>query len=513
MASTQTRRKFQLVSWSGAALVLGIIAAGNFAISIFPVRIDTSAEQSYSISPATKQLLSKLEDRLVVRIAFSKDLPPVYKLNQRYVSDLLFEYQRASHGKIRVEYLDPSQSPKARERALSLGIIPVQLDVMERDRREVAEKFMGLSFSYGDKSDAIPFVQDVQSLEYEISVRIRKLIDPTKPVVALLMNGNALTLDSRSLDALAEPLREIYDVRVGDATDPIPENVKAVWWIAPSTPSAPAVQKNLNAYLARGGSVGVMVDQYDVNVSQFRAIPNSNGLEGLLDSWGLSIEKGFVVDPQCDRIQIRARQGSMQMVNVVDFPYFPVITAIDREHPATHAIDSFTMPFLSPVRIKGALPGLTYAPVAQTSPASYLDRRLFSLNPLEEPRRDPDAPAGPFNAAVVVQGKFNGGEKPGRLVVFGTSRLIRSEYPARQTNYALALNFVDWLSQDDLLVQIRARGFEKRPLRKLPDVVRVLLKYLMIVFLPMATLLMGLFVWRRQRSRRERTALEYGAVQ
>ena len=159
------RRRFQLSSWSGALIVLGILAAANFVLSALPMRLDTSSGHAYSVSPATKQVLGRLDDTLLVRIVFSRQLPPVYKVTERYLNDLLSEYKRASHGKVRVEVFDPGLSPKNRELAIDYGVVPIQLDVMERDRREVAERFMGVSFSYGDKTEAIPFVQDAQNLE------------------------------------------------------------------------------------------------------------------------------------------------------------------------------------------------------------------------------------------------------------------------------------------------------------------------------------------------------------
>ena len=63
-----------------------------------------------------------------------------------------------------------------------------------------------------------------------------------------------------------------------------------------------------------------------------------------------------------------------------------------------------------------------------------------------------------------------------------------------------------------MLVQIRSKGFERRPLKKMPDVVRVLMKYVMVIFLPLFTLFCGFIVWRRQRARRERIAQEFRSV-
>src|SRR5581483_3859496 len=244
----------------GAALVLAILVVANFVFTVLPVRIDTSEGGAYSVSRATRSVLSKLDDTMVVRVVFSRDLPPVYKLNQRYLIDLLSEYRRASHGKIRVEYFDPGASPKNREEAIDSGIVPVQLDVLERDRREVAERFMGVAFFYGDKSEAIPFVQDVQNLEYEITVRIKKLVDPQKRVIGFVSNGGALAPGSQTFEPLRKPLEDLYEIRTLNAESPIDPSIRSVWWLAPVLASSPTVISNLKAYVNGGGSLGLMAD-------------------------------------------------------------------------------------------------------------------------------------------------------------------------------------------------------------------------------------------------------------
>ena len=503
------RRRFQLFSLTGAFLVLGILAAANFVLSIVPLRLDTSSGGAYSVSRATKSVLNKLDDTLVVRVVFSRELPPVYKLNEQYLIDLLTEYRRASHGKIRVEYFDPGASPKNRELAIDYGVVPVQLDVMERDRHEVAERFMGVSFFYGDKTEAVPFIQDVQNLEYEITVRIKKLIDPTKRVIGFVGNSGASGPGyGKSYEPMQKPLEDLYEIRPVDASKPIDPDVRALWWLAPVDVSSPAVTANLVDFVKRGGSLGLMVDTHEVNVGQFRSTAIPFEWNSVLSEWGISVRNGFVVDGRCDRIQIRAIQGAYQMINVVDYPYFPLVTALDRSHPAARGIDAITMPFVSALEYKDAKPGIHYASLADSSAESYLEEHPIMVSPLDDRIRPPDAPSGPFHLAVLAEGKF-GGDKVGRVAVFGTSRFVRAEYPMRPSNYAYFFNFTDWLAQDDVLLAIRSKGFSRRPLRQYSDAGRSAIKLASMLVLPLLTLVLGLAVWRIQGIRRAAIAREF----
>lgn len=494
-------------------MVASILIVLNFIVSYVPIRLDTSKGRIYSISAGSKDLLKKLDDTLLVRIMFSADLPANYRLNEKYLADLLAEYKRASGGKIHIEYFDPSQAANGREEAMAHGVLPVQLDVRARDRREVKECFMGVSFLYGDKKGSIPLVQDSQNLEYEITVQIKKLIDPTKPTIGVVNNSSSLLFTDKSLQPLFDAVDKLYSVQNIDLTQPVPNTIKALWILGASKTIEPEKIENLKNYLNQGGSLGLLIDRRDVVVAEFRTVSNASDFSGLLSHAGLAVRDGLIVDPSCDRIQIRASQGAFQMINVVDYPYIPVLVDIDRSHPVTKGIEAFTAPFVSPIDIAEQKPALSYTTLARTSSASYLDMNPIMLNPLQERYRAPDAPVGPFNVGVIVEGKFDSAVSSssavGRLIVLGTSRLIRTEFPIKQPNLSLFMNLIDWSVQDDVLLQIRSKGMVQKPIKNLPDGVRLLLKTLLIFALPVLSLIAGGVVWQRQKTRRALLPLAY----
>lgn len=504
------RRKLRLFSWSGAFFVAGILAALNFIASYIPLRFDSSQGRVYSITRGSKDILKKLDDALVVKVVFSSMLPPQYKLNEQYLSDLLSEYKRASHGKIRVEYLDPGASPKGREEAISVGVSPVQLDVRARDRREVKECFMGVAFLYGDKRDAIGVIQDTENLEYEITARIKKLLNPDLPLVGLVKNGEAATISSKSMETLMAPLYQLYRLQEIDLSKTVPSDVKALWMIGPTKPIEPEALVNLRSYMNEGGVFGLLLDRNAVKISEFRASPQPTGFDSFLAEWGLKMRDGLVVDPRCDRIQIQAVQGAFRMINVVDYPYFPWVSDLDRNNPATKGLDGICLPFVSPIEITDKKAGFSYTPLARSSQFSFLDDSPSFLNPLQPKSQSANAVSGPFNLGLLVEGASGSGKKT-RFILFGTSHFIDSDYPARPTNYSLFINLIDWSVQDDVLIQIRSKGFARRPLKEFSDGIRLIYKYLMIIALPMLSLVLGLVVWRRQKIRRALLPLAYTA--
>jgi ABC-type uncharacterized transport system involved in gliding motility auxiliary subunit len=157
--------------------------------------------------------------------------------------------------------------------------------------------------------------------------------------------------------------------------------------------------------------------------------------------------------------------------------------------------------------------GLRYKELAKSSEYSYLDNSGFSVNPLQERWRAPDAKSGPFSLAMLVEGTLgvpaSEGAKEGRIILFSSSRFIRSEFPVKPVNFGVFLNMIDWSLQDEVLLQIRSKGFQQRPIKKLSDPTRLLIKFIMIFFLPFLSLVMGFIIYRNQKIRRAMMPLKY----
>ena len=487
-------------------------------LAFLTIRLDTSEGRIYSISQGTKQLLNKLDDTLLLRLYFSSQLPPNFKINEQYIRDLLKEYKRASGGNVRVEFFDPNKSDKIRQQAIQAGIAPVKLDVRERDRREVKECFMGISILFGTETEAIPFIQETQGLEYDISQRIKRLIHPGEVKIGVIQSGNSLSFNDDALKELKVPMSELFTLENVGLEESISKDYKSVWLIGPSEEIPPQEIEKLKEWVEQGGTLGLLIDRHAVDVQQFRPSPLRTGLEDLLKEWGVKFKSGLVVDPRSDRIQVQSTSGFIQWVNLVDYPYFPLTGDLDRKHPATKGIDVLAFPFISPLIVEGR-DGMKYTSLAKSSEASWLDAVPTNLSPLQRHPKKQGAEEGPFDLGLIIEGTFakeeqsGEGDLPvGRVIVFGTSRFVRTDFPPRSQNFSVFMNLMDWSVQDEALLSIRSQGVAYRPLRKMSEGVRAVVKYALILFLPLFSLLLGLFIWRRARLRRSLLPLKYREV-
>jgi len=507
-------RQVRFYSWTGAAVMVGILFALNFIASFLSIRLDTSQGQVYSLSKGTKQLLKSLDDTLLVQVIFSSKLPPPYNLNEQYIRDLLAECRKASHGKLRVEYVDPNKSEQDKQRAMREGIYPVELNVTSQDKIEVQACFMGLSFHYSGQRESIPFIQDTNGLEYELAQRIKRLESLEKPTIGFITNGNGLALSDESMGGIKPQIDELYSEKSVDLSSAIPSDLKALWIMGPTT-QLPAEQlARLKDWLKGGGALGLLIDRRMVKIQEgFQSQPITTGFEDFLKEYGIDFPDGFIEDLQADRIQVQSVRGPVRMINLVEYPYFPMINDLDRTHPATKSIANLTLPFGSPLIVEKPVPGLVYSPLARTSRYSWLDSSPDDLSPFSKKPKVEGSKEGPFNVILLVQGNFNleqkDNPKKGRLIVCGNSRFVRSDYGGRSDNPMLFLNLLDWSAQDEILLSIRTKGNPYRPLKRMPEPVRYAVKFILMFSMPVVAVFIGLFVWRREKIRRSFLRLKY----
>jgi len=116
-----------------AMIAVGLVAANALALVVWlaPVRrarIDLTADGAYSLSAATAKTLKGLDERLLIRAYFSAKTHPKLEPLVPQIRDLLDEYAAVNPGKVRVEFVDPTDSDVAKREAKErFGIDPTPL--------------------------------------------------------------------------------------------------------------------------------------------------------------------------------------------------------------------------------------------------------------------------------------------------------------------------------------------------------------------------------------------------
>ena len=170
-------------------IVVLVNAAG---ITLF-YRLDLTANQLYSISEASKKVVSTLSEPLTVKVFFTKNLPAPHNNTERYLHDLLEEYAIYAGKYFNYSFYDVSVeegelSEKSRENqkmANDYGIHPVQIQAIEKDEVKFQRAYMGLVIIHGDLIERIPTITTTDGLEYRLTTTMQKLNNKISALLGL----------------------------------------------------------------------------------------------------------------------------------------------------------------------------------------------------------------------------------------------------------------------------------------------------------------------------------------
>jgi gliding-associated putative ABC transporter substrate-binding component GldG len=531
-AQTINRSLFTLAIL-GSLVLLNLIGLRLFG------RLDLTRDRQFTLSSATLSTLKELEDPVTIRAYFTKDLPPPFSTQSRYVHDLLEEYYTNSGGKLVYEFIDPTSAEteedkdkkkdvkrdifgrQVREQTsvekelAGLGISPVQVQVNEGDKLEVKRAYLGIAVGYRGENEVIPVVQQTTGLEYDLTTLIRKLTKKKRAKIALV-TGHKSPDPQKKIGRMSGLLTQLYDVAPLDLAqeEKIADDVDAVLVVGPHEAIPEAEQRKLDTFLTSGRSAAFFLDAVDVNLEELKSEEVDHGLAPMLKSYGVEMKPGLVLDPECTTLAVSRQQGFMRIQQPVRYPFMPEPKTLDADDPLTRGLAGAVFPFVSPLDAsKAGAVGVEANVLVQSSEKSWVSQPPYDLNPFQRWTVDQVTDAGKHDLIVAVSGKipshFDGsaaGADDSRLVVAGGASFVEDDFFS-EGNQALFLNLMDWLVRDDALLAVRTRGMEAAPLRDVGESTRSTLKYANVVGIPLLCVALGLVRWRRREARRSRVTV------
>ncbi|HPS87890.1 MAG TPA: Gldg family protein [Spirochaetota bacterium] len=203
-AMNMENRNFQLL------LNVVLIIVINLAAAAFSMRVDLTSKDTYSLSGRSRETVSSLNEKLKIKVFFSKDLPPEHAAVFRYLKDILEEYSFYGNGNFSYEIIDED---KLEAQAKDYGINPVQSREFANDQVRLRSVYMGVVIQHADLIEKIESLTSAAGLEYEITSRIEKmtgkidrLLKLEKPVMVTLY------LDERVKDLPIDGIGKLEDV-------------------------------------------------------------------------------------------------------------------------------------------------------------------------------------------------------------------------------------------------------------------------------------------------------------
>ena len=99
------------------------------------LRVDLTAQKEFTISQTTKDLVSNLQEPLLIRAYLSEKTHPLLTPLIPQIQDMLREYEIASKGRLTAEVVDPLKNPEIEQEAnQTYGIRPTPFSNCREER-------------------------------------------------------------------------------------------------------------------------------------------------------------------------------------------------------------------------------------------------------------------------------------------------------------------------------------------------------------------------------------------
>lgn len=482
---------------------IAIIILLNILSGRFFLRLDTTQDQRYTLSHASRTILRELEEPVTIKAYFTKKLPPQLYQGRQEFNDLLMEYASRSGGMVLYEFIDPSENEELEQEAQSNGIPPIQVQVRNKDKFEAMVCYMGAIIQMGESEpEVIPQITSGMAMEYYLTSAIKKVSIVNKPGIAFLQGHgepglSALLQAKNQLDVLYKS----DFIFLSDTADALaPYNTLAI--IAPTDSFPESHLQQLDNFLDKGKNIFIALNRVEADLQNGFGMEVNTGLESWLSDKGIMIENSFLVDANCGRVGVVQNMGGFTIQQQIPFPYLPIIKNFNKEHPISKGIQEAIFSFVSPITVR-ADSGVTVIPLAYSSGKSGTEISPVYFD-VGKNWSDSDFPKQSLIVAVSLEGNLSGkGNSNSKMVVFSDGDFaINRDYQSSQSinpdNVSLLINSIDWLTDVTGLIDLRTKEITSRPIKDLEDSTKTLLKWLNFLLPILLIIGFGLYRWQKQ---------------
>jgi len=424
---------------------------------------------------------------------------------------------------------DTQDAPISRQQLIdSYGIEPYPVALFSND-----SYFFHLLLENGDQSQIIypPTTANEAEIRTSIESALKRTASGFLKVIGFWIPPSEVTQDMfgnysqplSTYNIIQQRLAENYEMQAVDLSKgTIPDNIDVFLLIAPENLSE-VEQFAIDQYLMRGGSVIVALSNYKLELDQINGYlaltPINNGINSLLENYGVSISNEIVMDNQNAPFPVLVNRNlgntQVQEIQAIQYPFFVDVRQdkMDDENMIVSDLPTVSMNWAAPVTIDAEKNKDRKTTVLLSSSAGSWLTTNTSIQPDFTSYPDTGFEKGTafssYPLAVLVEGKFSSfftdkvipsisttnedgttttntiagaiiekSSEIGSLIVFGSAAFIDDvplQLSANLTqdyylnNLLLMQNAIDWSVEDTDLLTIRSRGRATRVLTSLTD--------------------------------------------
>ncbi|MBN1847516.1 MAG: Gldg family protein [Deltaproteobacteria bacterium] len=573
---------------------MGLVMIHGDIIERIPTLTSTDGLE-YRITTAIQKLNNKvsallnLKEKIQIKLIFSSSLntiAPFMRLDKlpdlpKAIEDAVAKLNEKLYGKLEYSYLDPSKDPGLDALAQKHNIMNLTWPAIPQNHIEAGKGSIGLLIEYADKKAiSVPLLQviripiigtnynliDMDDLDAMINENVESLIGINEDIGYLADHGTLSLYPTQEEDgaanfqALMSQTYSINDVNLKEGG--IPAGLRSLIIAGPKEPFSEYELFQLDQFLMRGNNLILFLDQFNEimqpnqpGMMQFNQgpvyVPINTGIEKLLDHYGVTVKKSYVMDENCYQQQVPSNMGG----GVQPLYFAPIIQneSINKDLDFLKNIKGFITIRISPLEINAERikeNGLQAHELFSSSKKSWEMTGRINLNPMMNRPPHPEEQQS-LPLAYVLEGGFpsyfagkpipekkaeeEGTEKPdetktdnesdgvlskiegqgeiittgrpAKILLIGSSAILKDniiDAQGQRINSSLVMNMLDYMNNRESIAVMRGKEQLFNPLADIGAAAKTFVKSFNIIGLPILVVLFGLLVWFLRHSRKKR---------
>jgi ABC-type uncharacterized transport system involved in gliding motility auxiliary subunit len=519
-----------------SVLVLIIIALGILLSRQLWFRFDLTKGKAYTISEVSRNLHNEISDQIRITYYLSDKLKSTHPLPGE-IEDLLREYSSYSRGKIQLTVRDPVKANLVNQ-VEQIGILPQQITTVDQDQSSITIVYTGIVIEYLDQLDVLPVVFSLETLEYDLTSRIRAMVRGNSRILGVINAEDPVMWNEKYRHLQGAYMQAGYQLRLILPGDDIAESIPALLVLGGTETLDEAALYQIDRYIQNGGKVLFTVKSVTVETeSGLEArLMEDRGLLSMLSSYGTVVLPEIVMDRSMLTMQYQTRSSNGSIITrITGNPQWIRVKGENGNpaHPVSARFSGLDLYWANPIELNAPagveadylftstaqawtlrepystnpeIPHLFERDAAETWGVKILGASLTGTFPswfagMPKPQRDYDPEYGsdelpdmPFHA------------KAARILVVGDTEFATAFLGV--TNGVHNLDFLvqaaDWLCNDDDIIGIRSRESQSGRLDRIidPEKRASAMKFARIVnvyLVPALVVIAGIFFALRRR--------------
>jgi ABC-2 type transport system permease protein len=591
---------------------MGLVLIHGDVVDRIPT-ITSTDHLEYQLTTAIQKLNNKvsallaLKDKIRVKLFLSSSLETVAPFMQlkdlsefpKKLEGIVEKVNQKAYGKLKFEYLDPTKDQSLGPAAKKYHLLNLTWPALSEGKVPPGQGTAGLVMEYAGKAVEIPVIRVLrlpligtryemvspEGLEEMINDNLESLIDINENLGYLTDHG---TFNLEALPyglAGGQPQDDVSNFRslvsqtysfkpVATDKGPIPDSLKCLVIARPTENFTDYELYQIDQFLMQGKSLAIFLDAFKEEMPSSGtpygqmpiAVPLSTGLERLLEHYGISIRKSYVLDENCFKQQLTAQMGGGEqpiyfapeimsrqinhdpefMKNIKGLMAFKISPLeLNADRIAKNGLKAYQLFSssekswemkdridLNPLTIQPppATEGRKSLPLAYVLegkfPSYFAGKPIPEKEPAKEDSKDKSgAPskgkgqekttrkkADADLSKVQSQGEFLSQGKPGKIFLIASSAMIEDsilDEKGTNPNATLILNILDFLNSRKGVAAMRSKEQGFNPLVETDPGIKALAKFFNIAGLPVLVVIFGLLAWFRRRSRKKRIQIMF----